>query len=115
MGRWWAIFEASNVRYAFKTDAEVMRQLGIVEAQHEREAKALKETGSPKVMMSEEEIETLRHATNITKAAIHPDTNSPIPIPLRMTFFVPANIPIAMGMVFAPPTIGYTVFWQIIN
>jgi len=115
MGRWWSIFEASNVRYAFKTDSEVLRQQALVTAQKEREAKAMQETGSPKVMLTEEEIEELRHALNITKAAIHPDTNMPIPIPLRMTFFVPSNIPIAMGMVFSPPTVFYTVFWQIIN
>jgi hypothetical protein len=33
MGRWWSIFEASNVRYAFKTDAEVLRQQALVKAQ----------------------------------------------------------------------------------
>lgn len=66
-------------------------------------------------MLTEAEVETMRHAVNITKAAIHPDTELPIPIPLRMTFFMPMNVPIAMGMIFAPPTIFYTVFWQVIN
>jgi sideroflexin-5 len=66
-------------------------------------------------MLSSQEIEALRHAVNITKAAIHPDTELPIPIPLRMTFFMPSRIPIAMGMIFAPPTVFYTVLFNGIN
>lgn len=39
-----------------------------------REEKALAETGSPKVLLTAKEVDELRHATNIVKAAIHPDT-----------------------------------------
>ena len=66
-------------------------------------------------MLSAEEIEELRHAINITKAAIHPDTGKPIPMPMRITFFIPGNIPISMGFMFAPPTIFHTFLWQTIN
>lgn len=115
MGRFWSIFEASNIRYAFKSNQEVKRQYEIVKAQEAREKLQLEKTGSPKVDLSSDEVETLRHAVNISKAAIHPDTEEPIAMPLRMTFFMPANVPITMGMIFAPPTIGYTMFFQILN
>ena len=74
LGRFMQISEASHIRYAFITNAEVVRQYELIKAQERREQEALQKTGSPKVMLSEAEIETLRHATNITKAAIHPDT-----------------------------------------
>jgi len=36
-------------------------------------------------------------------------------MPLRITFFIPGNLPIGFGMLFAPPTIGWTVLFQWLN
>jgi hypothetical protein len=72
-------------------------------------------TGSPKVLLTAAEIEDLRHATNIVKAAIHPDTQKPIPMPMRITFFLPGNFPINLGFLFAAPTMFNTILWQVIN
>jgi sideroflexin-5 len=66
-------------------------------------------------MLSAREVEELRHAVNIVKGAIHPDTQQPIPMPMRITFFIPGNIPIAAGMIFSSPTMFNTLFWQIAN
>lgn len=109
-GRAGALREAADVRYAFKTNTEVLRQYDIVKKQQAREKAAMAATGSPKVLLSAEEIEELRHAQNIVKSAIHPDTNMPIPMPMRITFFLPGNIPIAMVMLFSPPTMFWTLF-----
>lgn len=114
-GRFGSLMEASNVRYAFKSNAEVMRQYQIVKKQEAREKAQKEANGSPKVMLTAAEIEELRHAVNITKAAIHPDTLAPIPIPMRMTFFLPGNIPISMGFLFSAPTMYNTILWQVIN
>lgn len=38
-----------------------------------------------------------------------------IPMPMRITFFLPANIPISMGFLLTAPTIFNTVFWQVVN
>ena len=32
---------------------------------------------------------------------VHPDTGETIPVPYRMSFFVPANVPICVGMVLS--------------
>jgi 3-dehydroquinate synthase class II len=74
MGRFWSIFEASNIRYAFKSNQEVKKQYALVKAQEAREKAQVEKTGQPHVNLSSKEVETLRHAVNITKAAIHPDT-----------------------------------------
>ena len=103
------------MRYAFITNAEAMRQYQIVKNQEKREKVQKEATGSPKVLLTAAEIEELRHAVNITKAAIHPDTLSPIPMVMRITFFLPINIPISMGFLFTAPTMFNTIFWQVIN
>ena len=65
-------------------------------------------TGSPKVLLTAAEIEDLRHATNIVKAAIHPDTQKPIPMPMRITFFLPGNFPINLGYPVFPNILSTT-------
>ena len=114
-GRVFSLAEASSVRYAFVTNSEVMRNYELVKKQEAREESALAATGSTKVLLTAAEIEELRHATNIVKAAIHPDTQKPIPMPMRITFFLPGNIPISMGFLFAAPTMFNTILWQVIN
>jgi hypothetical protein len=73
-GRVFSLAEASSVRYAFVRNADVMKNYNLVKAQEAREEKAMAASGSPKVLLTAAEIEELRHATNIVKAAIHPDT-----------------------------------------
>lgn len=69
-----SLAEASHVRYAFLSNSEVMRNYELVKKQEAREESAMLATGSPKVLLTADEIQELRHATNIVKAAIHPDT-----------------------------------------
>ena len=114
-GRFQTIIEASSPRYAFKSNDEVMRNYKLVKEQRQRESVALEKTGKPHVLLPQKEIDALRHAINITKAAVHPDTEEPIPIPMRITFYVPGNFPITMGMIFCRPTIFNTLFWQVMN
>ncbi|KAJ3337824.1 Sideroflexin-5 [Gonapodya sp. JEL0774] len=53
-------------------------------------------------------------AKNTVDAVIHPDTGLPIPLPFRMSFFTPSNLPIILGMLSSPP--GPTqLFWQWVN
>jgi hypothetical protein len=46
---------------------------------------------------------------------MHPDTNEPIPWPMRTSTFVTTNIPIISGMLLATPTPVNIIFWQWIN
>ena len=34
---------------------------------------------------------------------------------MRITFFIPGNIPISMGMIFSAPTMFNTILFQIVN
>ena len=45
----------------------------------------------------------------------HPDTNEPIPWPMRTSTFIQTNIPIMCGMLMSAPTTRNSIFWQWIN
>eukprot|EP00961_Rhodomonas_salina_P088646 1192623-Rhodomonas_salina.2 len=54
-------------------------------------------------------------ARTLCDAVLHPDTKMPVPAMFRVCAFVPANIPIAGGMLMSPPTMFNIVFWQWVN
>lgn len=75
----------------------------------------LAKTGEGKVLLSRREIKELRTAETVLSTAIHPDTGEFIPWPMRMSSFIPMNIPISFGLIIAAPTPLNTIFWQWVN
>lgn len=63
------------------------------------------------MMISKKEIKKLRDAKTVISMAIHPDTGQFIPWPMRMSSFIPMNIPISFGLIVAAPTTFNTIFW----
>jgi len=61
------------------------------------------------MMMSSAERDTLCNAVDVVSSAVHPDTNKPLPWIMRISSFMPVNIPLNIGFILAPPTIFYTV------
>ena len=57
----------------------------------------------------------MRSMLTVTASCIHPDMKEPIPWPMRISAFVPANIPIVCGMILSAPTPMNTFFWQWLN
>ena len=53
-------------------------------------------------------------AKRIVDSAIHPSTGELIPRFGRLAFFIPSNVPIALGMLTSKG-VGSTVFWQFVN
>lgn len=47
-------------------------------------------------------------------SAIHPDTGDRIPLPFRMSMFMPVNLPVSGGMLLSGPGLSQ-VFWQWLN
>lgn len=54
-------------------------------------------------------------AQKIKQAVIHPDTNEKIPVPFRMSGFVPFGSPIVVGMLLPTKSLLVTSFWQCLN
>ena len=66
-------------------------------------------------MLTKQQIYDLRVAETVVSTAIHPDTGKMIPWALRFSSFLPMNLPISFGFIFAAPTPFNTIFWQWIN
>ena len=62
-------------------------------------------------MLTEAEIKILRKQKRICDASIHPDTGLPVPWVMRMSAFVPTNVPIIFGMLISAPTPMNTAMW----
>lgn len=75
----------------------------------------MKKTGSRYVNLSKAEIDEIRHAQRVVSVSIHPDTKEFIPWIMRLTSFIPVNIPISFGMIITAPTPVNTILWQFIN
>ncbi|KAM0791679.1 hypothetical protein ACM66B_003955 [Microbotryomycetes sp. NB124-2] len=54
-------------------------------------------------------------AKQLVDSSIHPDTGLPVPLPFRMSAFVPTNLIIVGGMLMPNPTLKSVVFWQWAN
>lgn len=59
--------------------------------------------------------EKLWSAQKIKDTTLHPDTNKVIPLPFRVSAFVPMNAFICMGMLLPGAGLANQVFWQWIN
>ncbi|CAH7689740.1 Tricarboxylate/iron carrier [Phakopsora pachyrhizi] len=67
------------------------------------------------VDISVESQERVWKAKQIVESSIHPETREIIPLPFRMSAFVPTNIIIATGLLLPNPTLGSIVGWQWAN
>ena len=65
--------------------------------------------------MTPEEKLMLEKADDIVGSAVHPDTDKPLPWIMRVSSFMPMNIPLNVGFIMAPPTIFNTVAVHIAN
>lgn len=66
-------------------------------------------------MTSVDDIKELRKAQTVIRTAVHPDTGEFIPWPMRMSSFIPVNLPISYGMIIVAPTPLNTIVWQFVN
>ena len=65
--------------------------------------------------MSATERDNLIQADDVCGAAVHPDTNKPLPWIMRISSFMPMNVPLNIGFILAPPTLVNTIGVHICN
>jgi len=65
--------------------------------------------------MSEQMKDSLCNADDIVGSAVHPDTNLALPWLMRISSFMPMNIPLNVGFILMPPTIFNTVTVHVAN
>lgn len=54
-------------------------------------------------------------AKQLVDSTLHPDTGLPVPLPFRMSAFVPTNLIIIAGMLMPNPSLKSVIFWQWAN
>lgn len=67
-----------------------------------------------KIYLSPEEIEEIRYASRVAGSAVHPDTGEIIPFFMKMSGFVPFNMPIVFAVLFVrnqTPLFNATMQW----
>lgn len=57
----------------------------------------------------------IRIAKTVISTAVNPDTGKTIFWSMRMSSFLPFNLPIVFGLIITPPTPFNTILWQWIN
>jgi len=110
VGRIKFFFNIINPLRALVTDKQVKDSQLIINNYNQKNP-----SGKEKIPMNENEITNLIEADSIVKSVIHPDTGKPIPCIFRMSWFVPSNLPIILGMLTSRPTPFNIAFWQWIN
>ncbi|GAA5833569.1 hypothetical protein JCM3766R1_002576 [Sporobolomyces carnicolor] len=54
-------------------------------------------------------------AKQLVDSSLHPDTGEAVPLPFRLSAFVPTNLLIVGGMLMPNPTLKSVIFWQWAN
>ncbi|XP_072532982.1 sideroflexin-5a isoform X2 [Salminus brasiliensis] len=57
----------------------------------------------------------LWEAQKIKQAILHPDTGEKIPMPFRMSGYIPFGTPVVVGLLLPNQTLVSTIFWQWLN
>lgn len=65
--------------------------------------------------LSAEEQERVWSAKYLVDSSIHPDTHDKVPLPFRMSSFVPTNALVTAGLLLPNPSTASIVLWQWVN
>ncbi|KAL1407353.1 Sideroflexin FSF1 [Vanrija albida] len=74
----------------------------------------IKDAGKAGYWVDKEHKERYDHAKQLVNSSIHPDTGKPVPLPFRMSAFVPTNL-LCAGMLTPNPSLKSVIFWQWAN
>ncbi|TNY24386.1 Tricarboxylate/iron carrier [Rhodotorula diobovata] len=72
-------------------------------------------TGQGRKAWGHEEEAGVWKAKQLVDSSIHPDTGEPVPLPFRLSAFVPTNLVIVAGMLMPNPSLKGVIFWQWAN
>ena len=103
-GRLRHLFQLIDPRFIFVSDAEILSS--------QEKIKKFKNLSDGEI--AEETDRELWRAQRLVDVGIHPETQSLIPRLGRMAWFIPCNIPIAVGML-TMHSAPATVLWQFVN
>jgi sideroflexin-5 len=105
------MFDITNpIRMIVTTESLSKSKKLIEDYNSQRKIQGIKE-----IAMTEQKAKELKEADKICKSILHPDTGKSIPCIFRMSWFVPANLPLVFGMICTKQTWLNIIFWQWLN
>ncbi|GAA6043575.1 hypothetical protein JCM8097_005261 [Rhodosporidiobolus ruineniae] len=72
-------------------------------------------TGKGRLAWGHEDEYGVWRAKQLVDSSLHPDTKEPVPLPFRLSAFVPTNVIICAGMLMPNPSLKSVIFWQWAN
>ena len=102
--------QVSDPRNFFVEDEEILKYIALVK---KFKAQA-KESKDGVIHVSQQEKADIYRGIQLMNSSTN-DVGDLVWKPARLCGFVPLNVPIIAGMMLAPPTMGFTVFFQWLN
>ncbi|KAI9636214.1 Tricarboxylate/iron carrier [Dioszegia hungarica] len=111
---------SGRLRYFYSTTSPLTllaSSAKLEQAQHDvkRYEGLIKERGREGYWVGEKERDEYWKAKQLTNSSLHPDTGKPVPLPFRMSAFVPTNLIICAGMLMPNASLRSVIFWQWAN
>ncbi|KAK4684940.1 hypothetical protein P7C73_g5221, partial [Tremellales sp. Uapishka_1] len=75
----------------------------------------IKEGGKEGCWVTRQDKGRYDNAKQLVNSSIHPDTGKPVPLPFRMSAYVPTNLIICAGMLTPNASLRTVIFWQWAN
>ncbi|ORY24019.1 putative mitochondrion protein [Naematelia encephala] len=75
----------------------------------------IKESGREGCWVDKSQKDLYDKSKQLVNSSIHPDTGKPVPLPFRMSAFVPTNLIICAGMLMPNASLKTVIFWQWAN
>ncbi|EPQ29819.1 uncharacterized protein PFL1_02492 [Pseudozyma flocculosa PF-1] len=82
---------------------------------HSYESQFPRDRTNGRFLVSRNDAQRYWKAKQLVDSSVHPDTGEVVPLPFRMSAFVPTNLIVVGGMLLPNPTLPMVIFWQFCN
>lgn len=113
VGRFKSVWSQTNPIVFWATKSQIKKAQELMNNFQEKEN--ILQSKGERLMLTKDEINSIYKADGMIRSAVHPDTGSVIPIYMRLSAYMYANIPINFGMLLTAPTNFNIALWQWIN
>ena len=110
-GRFKSFLKVSNPLHAFYSNRRIKEFQLLIKVQKRDEERYFKMTGTRKMIVPKEKVRLIRIAKTVISTAVNPDSGKNIFWSMRMSSFLPFNLPISFGLIITPPTPFNTILW----
>lgn len=113
VGRFKSVWASTNPKLFLVTKNQIQQAKDVLA--HFKKVELDAQKRGEKMMLTQDDIKSIKESDSIVRSAVHPDTGKTIPCYMRFSAYLYANIPINFGLLLTAPTTFNIVLWQWIN